>query len=138
LAHPKPAASQAADQEDVLAALIHARAVQASYPEYALSFASLPISMNELGEAESNYQNNLTAHLDIEPLSGAIMLGFSTDFGANQWLAQIAHIGSNGLLNWTCKSTVPESLFDGTACFAALEVDELLGPIKSTALYKVF
>jgi len=79
----------AQSNDEFLSALISLSPLRTSYSEYYQAVGERPSSIDDLGYSESDFQNELVAHVDISKQTGAILIGLDHRFGDKQWAALI-------------------------------------------------
>lgn len=115
----------AVDAEDFDQALLTLSALKINYNEYLESSGIAPQSLSELGIDEHYFKSDLVEHVDIDPQSGAIMLGLAPAFGQNKWVVTIPKIENQRVSRWTCQSTVGQLFTANTDCRANVEYENL-------------
>ena len=123
----------ALDESDFASAMLSVTPLRTAYAESVSNRYSgdSPSSLAELGEDETYYQSSLVEHVDIDPVSGAIMIGLSPDFGQNEWVAWIPIISNYYVQQWVCQSTVSKDIAGTLGCASELSYDaitQVIGP----------
>lgn len=118
-------ATQAADEEDFNSALLSVTGVRIDYAEKIEIDGNAPSTLSELGLEEEYLESDLVEHVDIEPISDAIMIGLSPEFGINEWVAFIPAISNYQLTGWTCQTTVPDLIGASSGCITNIPFDNL-------------
>ena len=128
--------SQAADEADFSSAILSTSSIRTVYTEMVQSQGVPPSTLGELGLDESYFRSPLINHIDIEPVSGAIMIGLSPEFGQNEWISLIPSSNNIGLIEWACQTTVPAQLAGDTGCRANLPYEHLTQALDTRLFLK--
>lgn len=124
-----------ATPEDFVTAMISTANVKMLYTEFFQVTASAPESLDEIGYPEAYGKNALVKHLDIDPYSGAIMVGLSPTFGQNAWVALIPKIGNYHIDGWVCRTTVSNHIVSQSGCESDVSYDTIT-QVADTALFE--
>jgi len=106
-------ATQTVSAADIDAVWTQAAELRVSYTEHVFNAGQLPASLEEFGYDES-YADISIEHLDVEPTSGALMIGLPPSFGVNHWIALVPQLASDFTVDWVCRSTLPASSLGST------------------------
>jgi len=117
--------SHATDQADFLTAISTTTSIRTAYNEMVQYQGLPPSTLDQLGIDESYYRSSLIHHIDIEPVSGAIMIGLSPAFGQNEWISLLPKYNTAGINEWICQTTASELLASNTGCRANLTYENL-------------
>ncbi len=108
--------TQAVDRNDFDSVGIQTGVIKVSYANYLASRGVAPSNLEEFELPESYYQTELVKHIDIDLISGAIMIGLAPEFGQNEWIALTPNITNLRIENWVCKTTVSDKVASHSAC----------------------
>ena len=117
--------TKAAPPDVFTSAVLSTAEIRTNYSEMYQNQGVRPTSLADLGIDESYFQSNLVSHLDIEPVSGSLMIGLSPSFGRNEWIAFVPIFTRLGSIKWACQTTVPQSLVANTGCRANVSYEAL-------------
>lgn len=112
-------------------ALNSAQPLITNYHEHFQTYGLPPNNLAELGMSEAVSQNQYLEHVDIEPVSHAVMLGMDPGFGQNEWTALIPNIEGYHLNSWICQSTLPASQVQSSGCKGDVPFELLTTPLPS-------
>jgi len=122
----------ARDSNDFDNALASTAPLRTIYNEVIQTTGFTPQSLNELGINEYYLTSDLVEHADIDPQSGAIMIGLDPTFGQNEWLALIPNINNYQVSSWVCQTTAEEALTTNSACNANIDYEHLTTIVNSS------
>jgi len=128
--------SHASTAQDFTYALLNASSTRVFYTEWLQSEGMAPQSLGEMGLNEPYFQNSLIEHVDIDPTSGALMFGLSPIFGQNEWLTLIPKIENYSITEWTCQTTVDQTLTGNNQCRPNVEYEHLTKTVDTSLFDK--
>jgi len=108
--------SHAVDERDFSSAVAGANLLKIYYADYIAGYGFHPESLKGLGLQESYLETELVEHVDIDPVSGSIMIGLSPYFGQNEWIALNPTVVNYQFQSWDCQTTVSADLALASDC----------------------